>query len=107
MAYSASMAAFILDQLSEFDAISTKKMFGALAFYHHGVLFGAVMGDQFTLRALAEYESKYLAAGMQRHVISGRKQRMPYFEVPLGIIEDREALAEWVIAAYADAKHKA
>jgi len=104
MAYLESMAEFILDTLSEFEDISTKKMFGALAFYKGDVLFGAVMDDKFTLRAVAENESKYLSAGMIRHVVPGRKLKMPYFDVPIDVLEDRDALIHWVKTSYDDSK---
>lgn len=93
MAYSKSIASFIQDQLSELGELRTKKMFGALAIYCDDILFAAVMDESFTLKAKDDtLQAEFIELGMTRHTIKGRDIKMPYFDVPAALLEDRDAL---------------
>jgi len=95
MAYSESIATFVEDQLSGIGYLRTKKMFGALAFYCDDFLFGAVMNENFTLKAQASIQGEFEAVGMTRHQIKGRDIKMPYFDVTSEILENRDQLLKW------------
>lgn len=94
MAYSESIASFVEDQLAGLGELRTKKMFGALAFYCDEVLFGAVMGDRFTLKAKGALQEEFESNGMTRHKIDGRDIKMPYFNVTSEDLENQDQLKE-------------
>lgn len=93
MAYSQTRADQILPELGVLGTIRTKKMFGALAIYCDDVLFAAVMEDEFCLRVKGEALAKeFEADGYYRHEVIGRDMKMPYFDIPKGVITDKKQL---------------
>lgn len=92
MAFSESIASFVEDQLAGLGELRTKKMFGALAFYCDELLFGAVMEDNFTLKATGTLREEFEKIGMTRHQIKGRDIKMPYFDVTSEVLENRDQL---------------
>lgn len=94
MAYSESIASFVEDQLTGLGELRTKKMFGALAFYCDEVLFGAVMGEHFTLKAKGALRDEFESVGMTRHKIDGRDIKMPYFNVSSTVLDNQDQLKE-------------
>jgi len=94
MAYLESIASFVEDQLNGLGKLRTKKLFGALAFYCDEVLFGAVMGEHFTLKAKGALQNEFELNGMTRHKIDGKDIKMPYFNVTSETLENQDRLKE-------------
>lgn len=89
---------FILDQLSEFGEVETKKMFGGIGFFEQGRMFGMITGKSSCFRLKVDEFNKedYVAKGMEPLFMKNKKKGMPYWEVPADVLEDKETLAVWV-----------
>jgi DNA transformation protein len=90
---------FIQDQLSGVKGVESKKMFGGYGFFKDGRMFGMIGNDVFRLKVddtnLADFEKK----GMKPYQSDKKKKGMPYWEVPIDIIEDQKQLHKWVAKA--------
>lgn len=105
MAYSQDYLEFVLEQLETFGDITYKKMFGGVGFYKEGIMFGGLMGGNFHLKVDDETRPEFEAAGMKSFFRNPKSKSKPkYFEVPVEIIEDRDALKIWASKAYEVAK---
>lgn len=100
MANTDSYIEYINDQISALEGISTKKMFGGLSFYKEGVMFGLLGNDIFCLRVTEDNQTDYEAYGMKAFMSSEKKKGLPYWEVPLEILEDKIELAKWANKAF-------
>ena len=99
MALSSSYTEYILDQLAESGRIRSRKMFGGLGIYVDGV-FCAIVGstNRFYLRVGPQNIDDFKKEGMTQ--FSGRGGAgMPYYEVPVHVLEDSALLSEWVSKA--------
>ncbi|KAA3631830.1 MAG: hypothetical protein DWQ02_15805 [Bacteroidetes bacterium] len=103
MAYSQDYLDFILDQLSGFGDVMAKKMFGGIGFFKGGTMFAMIGGDVFRMRVDDVNRADYETLGMKPYQPHPNKKGMPYWEVPLSILEDRESLTIWAEKAYAAA----
>lgn len=95
MAFSEEYVSFVNEQLSNFDGIYTKKMFGGIGYYNEGVMFGLLGNDIFCLRVTDENRADYEKFGMRAFMSSETTKGLPYYEVPAEILEDRDALVAW------------
>jgi DNA transformation protein len=92
----------INDVLTDIPNITSKAMFGGFGLYQDGVIFSILADSRIFFRVddntRAEFEKRgsrpftYLKQGEQQTVNS-------YWELPVEILEDREALPAWVDAA--------
>lgn len=102
MAVNEEYLTFIQDQLASFGEIESKRMFGGIGFFKEGIMFGMIGGNVLRLRVddsnKADYEKHGVTKGLGA---SDTKKGMPYWEVPLSIIEDSDALLRWTEKAYA------
>ena len=100
MAVSETFVTWITDQLSEFGAIETKRMFGGVGLFKNGLMFGKIGGDIFRLK-VDEYNRKdFEAYGMKPYFSAKKKRGMPYWEVPHEIIENKKELVKWAHKSY-------
>ena len=84
--------------------VTIKRLFGGQGIYHRGVIVGAVMGEEVLLKADAETEPQFLAAGATQWTYefkSGKTIRMPYWTIPADAFDDADQLAMWVKLAFA------
>ncbi len=91
---------FVLEQLeSVVPAIYSKKMFGGVGIYSHGLFFALIADNVLFFYAddttRAEYEE-----------LNGERFGKNYYEVPIGVLEDLETLREWAEKALAAAGRK-
>lgn len=101
---SAAMADRLLDELAPLGDVTAKKMFGGHGIFADGVMFALVdsAGTPF-LRANAETAAGFEAAGSDPH------GKMPYWEIPDGVLADTDSLTAWAEQAHdvaVDAKKK-
>jgi DNA transformation protein len=96
MAVSDSFLTFVLAQLSALDDVWSKRMFGGVGLYR-GDTFFAVMDNQALFFKVDETTApRYRAEGMPPFApIPGKPAMLTYYQVPAGIIEDPDALADW------------
>ncbi len=92
-----SQITFILDQLSLLESVTAKRMFGGVGFFQEGKMFGMLNSlGTFLLKVDDSNRANYLARGMApfSHKMN-KKGSMPYYEVPLDVIENKKQFAGW------------
>ena len=92
---------YVLDQLSEFDGVETKRMFGGVGLFKEGRMFGKIGGDTLRLKVDSSNQQAYEAKGMKPYYSEKKKKGMPYWEVPLDVLEDKKELAKWASQSFA------
>jgi DNA transformation protein len=89
-------AAALLDDLGGLGHISSKRMFGGHGIFSEGVMFAIIdASGRCFLRGDDTTAGRFEVAGAERH------GRMPYWEIPAGVRDDRSRLEEWATAALA------
>jgi DNA transformation protein len=63
-------------------------MFGGYGVFKDGLMFGMVGSNTFKLKVDATNEQDYISKGMKPFQSNSRKRGMPYWEVPVDILED-------------------
>lgn len=100
MAINEDLVLYIKDQLSAFGNFETKKMFGGVSFMREGRMFGLLGHNVFHLKADDINRPDYEAKGMKAFLSSDKKKGMPYYEVPVEVLEDKDQLKVWAAKAY-------
>jgi DNA transformation protein and related proteins len=99
MSYSQSFADELVDQMKGLGKITTKKMFGALGFYHGTTLFACLFdGDVFYLKAKGTLADELKATGSQSFIYkskNGRVINMPYWTAPQTCLDDADEMQKW------------
>lgn len=107
MTVSENFIEYILDQLSNWDGITTRKMFGGLALYHYGQIFSFVADDVIYLKVNETTKEKFLNAGSKPFTpFPNRPVIKSYYELPADIIEDPEKFIEWAEESLCIQKNK-
>jgi len=105
MSYSQSVADELQDLMRAVGRVSTKKMFGALGFYHGPTLFACLFdGDVFYLKATAALADELKANGSKPFIYegkSGKSVSMPYWTAPLACLDDADEMTLWCNKALA------
>lgn len=90
---------FVLDQLSDVRGLRARPMFGGIGLYAFEVFFGILAADVLYFKVDETNRSDYLARGSRPFMPyvdqSVRQVTMPYYEVPLGVLEDGATLVAW------------
>ena len=96
MAVSKNFKEYVVDQLGKLGYVTIKKMFGGAGIYYEGLIFGLLADDILYFKVDDSNKSDYLIAGMKSFKpFEDKPMVMPYYEVPVDILENREQLAEW------------
>lgn len=96
MTVSENFIEYVLDQLSNWDGISKRKMFGGLALYRYGQIFSFVADDIVYLKVNEITKEKFLDAGSKPFKpFPNRPIIESYYELPANIIEDPDKFIEW------------
>lgn len=94
---------YVLEQLSEVEDFSYKKMFGGIGFFRGDAMWGAIMGEKDSLRLKVDDANRAAFEGVGSSPFSmemkGKTIVMPYWDVPEHVISDKSKLADWVVAA--------
>jgi len=107
MPVSADFLAYVADQLAGFGPVAIRRMFGGAGLFRGGRMFGLVAEDVVYFKVGDANRGAYLAAGAKPFTYSRRgspASLTSYHEVPAGILDDPDALAEWARAACAAAQ---
>jgi DNA transformation protein len=89
---------YVLDQLRGLD-VTARAMFGAYGLYHGGVFFGIVANGRLYFKTDEDSRPEYEKWGMGPFRASEKQTLRTYYEVPVDILEDDEALALWALRA--------
>jgi DNA transformation protein and related proteins len=96
MAVSESYKDYVLDQLDQMGYVTIKKMFGGAGIYYDGLIFGLLADDALYFKVDDSNRSDYEQAGMEPFKpFDDKPMVMPYYEVPIDILENRLVLLEW------------
>src|SRR5258706_4151719 len=100
MAVSAAFRLYVLEQLTGFDQLTVRAMFGGYGLYSRGLLFGVLDDDVFYLRTDEAGRSAFESAGSRPFApIPNAQPMLGYWEAPAEALEDRERLAAWSVTA--------
>jgi len=94
---SADFLAYVLDQLSALDNVSSRRMFGGAGLYCDEAFFGLIADDTLYLRVDDSNRGDFTARGAApfRPYADRPELSMSYFEAPASVLEDARQLAEW------------
>ena len=92
---------FALEQLQRAASdIRSRGMFGGVGIYAGDVFFGLIDDDVLYLKVDDSNRARFEARGLGSFRPSGQGgEMMQYYEVPPEVLEDVEALSEWVGAS--------
>src|SRR5258705_1718108 len=100
MRVSASFREFVLDQLAGVEGLRGRAMFGGVGLYAGDVFFGIVAADVLFFKVDDTNREEYEAAGSSPFKpYSDRAMTMPYYRVPIVVLEDAVMLCEWAARA--------
>ena len=89
MAVSNDFIKFVLDQLSEWDGVLVKRMFGGAALYHEGLAFGMIADNVVYLKVDESNVEKYILAGSkQLKPFTNLSTILSFYNVPPEVFED-------------------
>jgi DNA transformation protein and related proteins len=92
--------AFVLEQLAGVKALRARAMFGGVGLYAGDVFFGIVAADVLYLKVDDSNRRTFEAAGMTPFKpYAERPMTMSYYQVPAGVLEDSDELADWARAS--------
>ena len=98
----------VQDLLAGVRGVRARAMFGGHGLYKEDQIFGIIVDDQLFFKVGDANRKDYEAAGSQpfTYQVRNRKKRtsMSYWEVPASVMDDREALAEWMERSVAVAR---
>jgi DNA transformation protein len=94
---------FILDQLAGLKGVSARRMFGGAGLYLRGIMFGLIADDRAYLRVDDINRKSFEDAGSGPFHPYGTKATMPYYEVPIDVLEDPVDFCAWAEKALAAA----
>ena len=88
---------YVLEQLAGLGQVTTRRMFGAVGFYHEARFFGLIAGDILYFKVNESNRGDYEARGMDRFRPYPNKPQlsMTYYEVPADTLEDADECVEW------------
>lgn len=90
-----SFVTFLEEQLDRLPELRFKRMFGAYGIYAGAIFFGIVHQGCLYFKTNAQTRPRYEAAGMTALQVSAKQKLGNYFQVPIEVVEDAEALEEW------------
>jgi DNA transformation protein len=103
MAVSEDYLQFVLDQLAGLGGVSARRMFGGAGLYLRGGMFGLVADDRAYLRVDDSNRASFEEAGSGPFHPYGAQATMPYYEVPVEVLEDPGDFCAWAEKALAAA----
>ena len=106
MSISDSYLDYILNQLSPLGDVTAKRMFGGVGLFRDGLMFGLIADYILYLQVDDSNRGTYQAVGMRPFRPGEKSPVTPYYQVPVGVMEDKETLAQWAQKSYAIAKQK-
>lgn len=89
----------VLDIVSRVTDARARRMFGGHGIFSDDRMFALVAGNELFLKADADSEHWFVAAGMEKFEYtkpSGEVFRMSYFRAPESIFEDEDDTRLWV-----------
>ena len=96
MRVSSGVRAFVLDQLAELPGIRDRSMFGGVGLYADDLFFGILASDVLYFKVDDSNRKDYELAGSRPFKpYADRAMTMPYYAVPIEVMEDAATLVTW------------
>ena len=96
MAASTDYLDFILDQLSNWKTVNTKRMFGCVGLYADGLMFGIIAKETIFFKVDETNKEQYLNAGSETlKLFKNNSTVASFYEVPIEILEDSDQFVVW------------
>lgn len=96
-----SFCDFVLDQLSGMNGVEARRMFGGYGLYQDETFFGIVHKGKLFFKVDAATVGEYKKHKMKPFHPNAKQTLKSYYQVPLEIVEDTDALCQWASAAVA------
>jgi DNA transformation protein and related proteins len=109
MSVSADYLAYVIDQLTPFGRVASRRMFGGVGLYLEDVFFGLIDDDTLFFKVDDSNRTDYTTRGckpFQPFPDEPEAYSMSYFEVPADVLEDPDELKLWARKAVAAAQAK-
>ena len=90
---------FVLDQLRELAAVEARRMFGGFGLYRDETFFGIVHRGKLFFKVDDSSVGAYRKHKMKPFRPNAKQTLKSYYQVPVEIIEDADALREWAVTA--------
>lgn len=90
---------FVLDQLADLRGVTARAMFGGYGLYHGATFFGIIHKGRLYFKVTVTTMSRYKERGMKPFRPNAKQRLKSFYEVPVDIIEDAEALTQWATEA--------
>jgi DNA transformation protein and related proteins len=96
MSVSGSYLAFVLEQLAGVRGVVTRRMFGGVGIYSGEAFFAIIDNDTVFFKVDEALAAQYRNAGMPPFTpIPGKPPMLGYYQVPVDVLEDAEAMTRW------------
>ena len=90
---------FVLDQLSELPGLTHRAMFGGYGLYQRETFFGIIHRGRLYFKTDPTTAPRYRDRGMKPFKPSSTQTLKNYYEVPVEVLEDSDALTAWASQA--------
>lgn len=90
---------FILDQLADLQNVTTRAMFGGYGLYHGVTFFGIIHSSRVYFKVSPRTVARYKDQGMKPFRPNAKQTLKSFYEVPIDVLEDTEALTQWATEA--------
>jgi DNA transformation protein len=85
----------VLDRLAALGDITVQPLFGGYGIYWRDVIFAIVFGGKLYLKVDEQSKADFVSRGMGPFRPNDRQTIKSYYEVPPGVLDDREELMSW------------
>ena len=92
-----SFNAFIMDQLADLPGLTCRAMFGGYGLYQKAKFFGIIHKGRLYFKVAMTTVARYQEAGMKPFRPNAKQTLKSFYEVPVDVIEDPEALTSWAM----------
>lgn len=90
---------FVLDQLAEIPGVTARAMFGGYGLYRRATFFGIIYKGRLYFKVTETTARHYKKHGMRPFRPNAKQTLKSFYEVPIDILEDVEALTQWATQA--------
>ncbi len=106
MATSAEYLDFIKEQLSDFGAVTVRRMFGGAGIFSDGLMFALIADETLYLKADGVSQGEFEALNLAPFTYAAKGERkvvMSYWRAPETCLDDRDEMTFWARKAFAAA----
>ena len=100
MSVSKEFESFVVEQLAAAGSVGSRRMFGGVGLYLDDVFCALIDSTgRVYFRVGDSNRGDFEAEGMQQFLPKSAGGAMPYFEIPIRVLEDQDELRTWALRA--------